>query len=185
MKKLLGILMLGLMVCAVGCHTEKESDYDRYATDENYERFLEKYVFAACSNANRPQALYSLASLRKRPANDDPRYKVTFVNGPCEGKTVWTTDVILKTEPIGAGELPRGTTVLRNYWNPQEPADKEKTDRWHIGVVSNTSRLEQGIVDVEFPRDRNDFNPAREGVYLHNVRYIVAPKISDVRTFIH
>jgi len=45
--------------------------------------------------------------------------------------------------------------------------------------------VDQGIVDLEFPRDKNDFNPAREGVYLHNARYIVAPEVKDVRTFIH
>jgi hypothetical protein len=75
--------------------------------------------------------------------------------------------------------------LLRNYWNPKDPYDKERTDRWHVGVVSNTSRTGKGIIDLEFPRDRQDFNPAREAVYLHNTRYIVAPEFKDIRTFIH
>jgi hypothetical protein len=37
---------------------------------------------------------------------------------------------------------------------------------------------------LAFPRDRNDFNPARESIYTHNVRYIVQPEIKDVRVFI-
>ena len=41
-----------------------------------------------------------------------------------------------------------------------------------------------GILDVEFPRDRNDFMPAREGAYVHNVRYITKPDVQDVRTFL-
>ena len=98
---------------------------------------------------------------------------------------MWTTHVIVKTQPVGTEPLPRGTVLLRNYWNPKDPFDKEKTDRWHIGIVSNNTRVDKNIVDLEFPRDRNDFNPAREGIYLHNARYIVTPEIKDVRTFLH
>lgn len=173
------------LVLAAACHSEKKSPYDRTSNTTDYENFLGNYIFAACENPDQPTGLYSLATLRKRPANDDPRYKVTFFNGPCKGKTIWTTKVILKTEPLSSGELPRGTVLLRNYWNPKEPFNQEKTDRWHLGVVSGTSRLNKGIVDLEFPRDRNDFNPAREGVYVHNVRYIVVPEMKDIRTFIH
>ena len=81
-------------------------------------------------------------------------------------------------------KLPKGGVVLRNFWNPSDPYNQDKTDRWHKAVVSNTARLEKGIVDVEFPRDRNDFMPAREGVYLHNVRHITKPEVKDVRTFL-
>lgn len=183
MKKLFYLSLLGLLVIATGCHSRK-SPYDRTPQDD-YEKFLSKHIFAACANVGKPYEMYSLAKLKKRPAKDDPRYKITFVNGPCKGKTVWTTHVILKTEPIEGGELPRGTALLRNYWNPVEPFDQEKTDRWHIGIVSNNSRVNQGIVDLEFPRDKNDFNPAREGIYVHNARYVVSPRIKDVRTFIH
>ncbi|MBR4592784.1 MAG: hypothetical protein IKO35_06210 [Elusimicrobiaceae bacterium] len=185
MKKLLGVLLLGTLVFIAGCHTRKNTPYSRNDEGEDYERFLSNYIFAACPQEGQAIDLYSLATLRKKPSDDDPRYKVTFVNGPCKNETIWTTRVILKTEPIGTETMPRGTLLLRNYWNPKDPFDKEKTDRWHIGVVTNNSRLEKGIVDLEFPRDRNDFNPAREGIYLHNARYIVKPAVSDIRTFIH
>ncbi len=177
------VFLLSFFVLA-GCHARKESPYNRNSNND-YELFLSKHVFAACQNENEPFALYSLAKLNKTPSNNDPRYKVTFVNGPCKGQAVWTTHVLLKTEPVGSEELPRGTALLRNYWNPKEPFDQEKTDRWHIGIVSDNSRVSKGIVDLAFPRDRNDFAPAREGIYLHNVRHVVLPEVKDVRTFIH
>lgn len=184
MKKIFYLFLLGTLLFSAGCFWKK-SPYNRTSDKEDYERFLSRYVFAACLNIDKPYATYSLAHLNKRPANNDPRYKVTFVNGPCKGMTVMTPYVITKTEPLETGDVPRGTLLLRNYWNPQEPFDKERTDRWHVGIVSNTSRINKGIIDLEFPRDRQDFNPAREAVYLHNARYIKAPELKDVRTFIH
>ena len=182
-KRIIPFVFCAFMLVA-GCHSRK-SPYNRINDSEDYEQFLGKYVFVACENVGKPNALYSLATLLKRPANDNPNYKIKFENGPCKGKTIWTTHVIVKTEPISTGELPRGTMLLRNYWNPKEPFNREKTDRWNIGVVSNNTRLGKGIVDMSFPRDAHDFNPAREGVYTHNARYIVVPEIKDVRTFIH
>ncbi len=184
MKKVLLLLFVSAAVFLTGCHQEKESPYNRTDPNQDYERLINTHVFAACQNEGKAYATYSLATLNKRPSNDDPRYKVTFFNGPCEGKTIWTTYVLLKTAPVGAEPLPKGTVLLRNFWNPTDPYDKEKTDRWNIGVVSSSARLDKGIIDLEFPRDRNDFMPAREGVYLHNVRYIVEPKVKDVRTFL-
>ena len=181
-KKLVPFVLCCSLVCAAGCAGRKESPYNRNPED-TYEQFLSKHVFGACENIDKPYALYSLAKLNKTPSNDDPRYKITFVNGPCKGKTVWTTHVIVKTAPVGSEGIPTGTVLLRNYRNP-EPGDKEKTDRWHVGIVSDNSRVSKGIVDLAFPRDKNDFNPAREGIYVHNVRYIVQPEIKDVRVFI-
>lgn len=183
LKKIIPFVVLCSLMFAAGCAGRKNSPYNRNPED-TYEQFLSKHVFGACENIDKPYALYSLAKLNKTPSNDDPRYKITFVNGPCKGKTVWTTRVIVKTEPVGAEEIPTGTVLLRNYRNP-EPNDKEKTDRWNVGIVTSNSRVKQGIVDLAFPRDRNDFNPARESIYTHNVRYIVQPEIKDVRVFIH
>ena len=184
MKKLLGLLLLGTCLGLVACHTEK-SPYDRTDDKQDYEYYMRNHILAACQNEDKPYALYSMADLLKRPSNNDPHYKVTFINGPCRGRTVWTTHVILKTEPAEGGELPTGTVLLRNYHNPVEPYNKEKTDRWHIGIVSDNSRVNQGVIDLSFPRDEHDFIPARESVYLHNARYVVSPQIKDVRTFIH
>lgn len=185
MKKLLGFLFVSSLLVLAGCHSQpKESPYNRTDNKQDYERLLRIHIFAACENIGKPYATYSLATLNKRPSDDNPYYKVTFFNGPCKGKVLWTKDVLLKTAPVGAEPLPKGTILLRNFWNPQEPYDQEKTDRWHIGVVSSSERLDKGIVDLEFPRDSNDFMPAREGVYLHNVRYITKPEVQDIRTFL-
>ncbi len=185
MKKLLNLCLFAALIFVAGCYTTyQETPYDRTSAADEYEKFLSKHIFAACQNAGQPYALYSLANLKKTPSNDDPHYKVHFVNGPCKGQTVWTTQVILKTAPVGSETLPNGTVVLRNYYNPKKSFDQEQTDRWHVGIVSNNKRTNQNIVDLVFPRDRNDFNPARESIYLRNVRYIVSPEIKDVRTFI-
>ena len=184
MKKFLGLFLLGTLVLTAGCFWKKNSPYNRTSDKEDYEHFLSRYIFAACLNIDKPYATYSLAHLNKRPGKNNPYHTVTFVNGPCKGMTVTTPYVITKTEPIEGGELPSGTLLLRNYWNPKEPYDKERTDRWNVGIVNDTSRVNKGIVDLQFPRDRQDFNPAREAVYLHNARYIKAPELKDVRTFI-
>ncbi|MCQ2410370.1 MAG: hypothetical protein MJ053_02320 [Elusimicrobiaceae bacterium] len=180
MKKWLALLLPGMWIWLAGCSS---SPYNRTDEKESYERFINRHIFAVCANAGKPYAQYSLARQRRHPTNSD-YYKVTFISGPCKNQTIWTKHVIVKTEPISTQELPLGTLVLRNYDNPPQ-LDKDKTEKWHVGVVSSTARQKKGIIDLEFPRDSHDFNPAREAVYVHNVRYIKAPKLTDVRTFIH
>ena len=172
------------LICLIitGCHTP--SPYDREDPQQGYERYINSHIFAACNDIAKPYATYSLANLNKRPSDNSPYYKVTFINGPCKGKVLWTKDVILKTEPVESGFLELGTVVLRNYQNPVEPNDKTKTDRWHKAVITNTDRQNKGIITVSFPRDSQDFNPARESIYMHNLRYIVEPKVKDIRTFL-
>ena len=182
MKKFFSLVVVFALLSAVGCASKKS--YNRTSDKEDFERFLQRYVFAACSDYTQPYATYSLARLHKKISADEQLYKVTFENGPCKGNTVVTPYVITKTEHMTTGDVPLGTVVLRNYWNPREPFNREKLDHWNIGVVSSTSRINQGIIDLSFPRDKQDFNPAREGIFLHNVRYIKAPEIKDVRTFI-
>lgn len=184
MKKLTALIALSFIVCLIACQ-HKNSPYNRTDNKQDYESFINTHVFAACLNEGQPYATYSLAKLNKRPSNNNDYYKVTFTNGPCKGQARWTKQVILKTQPVGAEELPTGTVLLRNYWNPKEPFNQEQTDRWNIGIVTNNSRVNQGIVDLAFPRDRNDFVPAREGIYIHNTRYVVSPEVKDIRQFIH
>ena len=181
------VLLAGLALCMTlaACHGN-QTQYDRNDPQQEYERFINSHVFAACEAVGMPYARYSLAQLLKRPSNNSPEYKVTFINGPCKGRTVWTTEVITKTQPLEDATLvPVGTQVLRNFDNPKETENKEITDHWNKAVVMGTSRVKQGIIDLGFPRDRNDFFPARESVYIHNVRYIVAPAPKDVRQFIN
>lgn len=184
MKKLFIGFACCLSLGLLGCQ-HQNTPYNRTDDKQDYEHFINSHIFAACLNEDKPYATYSLAKLNKRPSKNDDRYKVTFTNGPCKGQVRWTSNVILKTEPFDGDELPTGSILLRNYWNPKEPYNQEQTDRWNLGVVTNNSRVEQGIIDLAFPRDRNDFNPAREGIYLHNTRHVVTPQVKDVRQFIH
>ena len=183
MKKFACLFCAFTAVLMAGCQTQP-SPYDREDPQQEYERYINTHVFAACTDIAKPYATYSMAQLNKEPADDNPYYKVTFINGPCKGKVLWTKDVIVKTEPVESGFLETGSVVLRNYHNPKEPDDKDLTDRWHKAVVTDTSRQNKGIVTVAFPRDKNDFNAARESVYVHNVRYILEPKVKDIRTFL-
>ena len=126
-----------------------------------------------------------MAHLDAKPTECEPTYKVTFVNGPCNGKTIRTTDVILKTAPISGGQLVKGDIVLRDYWNPRKLNKEVHTlDHWNRGVVYDTSRREQGVIELEFPRDKNDFMAPREFVYLQNVRYIEKPESKEMRTWL-
>ncbi len=184
MKKVC-LIVAGLAMCLAACH-HKQPTYDRNDPNQDYERFINSHVFAACEAVGKPYARYSLAELLQTPSGDNAAYKIKFIHGPCNGVTVWTTEVITKTKPIeDASLLPIGTQVLRNFDNPKEPDNKDVTDHWNRAVVLGTNRAKQGIIDLGFPRDRNDFFPARESVYVHNVRYIVAPAPKDVRQFIN
>ena len=182
-KKYAVLATVLLCLCLVSCR--KQTAYDRNDPNQDYERFINSHVFAACEAVGHPYARYSLAELLQRPSDNSPEYKVTFINGPCKGVTAWTTDVIVKTSPVDDATLiTTGTAVLRNFDNPKEPYDKNTTDHWNVGIVMGTDRAKQGILDLGFPRDRNDFFPSRESVYAHNVRYIISPKGKDVRKFI-
>ena len=173
-------------MCLSLCACRKQVEYDRNDPYQDYERFINSHVFAACEFVGKPYARYSLAELLQKPSHNSPYYKISFINGPCKGSTVWTTEVITKTQPVeDAALLETGTVVLRNFDNPKEPYNKDLTDHWNPAVVVGTSRAGKGIVDLGFPRDRNDFFPARESVYTHNVRVVVKPDLKDVRKFIN
>lgn len=183
MKKTIYFLLFILCLGAFGCkHTE--TTYNRQDRS-TYEEFLSRHVFAACSKPGSFLATYSLAKIKQTPANNDPRYKVQFVQGPCKGNTVMTTDIIFKTEPVENVQLRRGMVVLHNAENPKEEYNREANGRWNKAILSDTSRYDRGILDLGFPRDRNDFNPARESVYSFNVRVITKPEnVKDIRTFL-
>lgn len=186
MKKIfLPVLLLSL--CLAACHQQKQEPvpYNRQARADEYERNFRSNIFASCLNEGKFYSTYALAHLDRKPTECDPRYKVTFVNGPCAGKTIFTTDVIEKTSPVDGGQLIKGDVVLRNFWNPRKlDKDTEKLDRWNRAVVYDTSRMSEGVVELEFPRDRNDFMAAREFIFLHNVRYIQKPEKKDPRIWL-
>ena len=184
MKKLLLPICLCLLFVGA-CHQEKEAPYNRTAPANDYERNFRSYIFASCLNEGKFYATYALAHLDAKPTECEPRYKVTFVNGPCKGKTILTSDVILKTSPIGGGQLIKGDIVLRDFWNPKKlNPDPNELDRWNRAVVYDTSRMDKGVVELEFPRDSNDFMATREFIFLQNVRYIHQPQQKDPRIFL-
>ena len=185
MKKII-LPLLFVFAFTTACNQEKkEAPYNRQSSADTYERNFRNNVFASCLNEGKPYSTYSLARINRKPTDCDPRFKVTFVNGPCEGKTIFTTDVIEQTSPVSGGQLLRGEVVLRNFHNPRQlDKDTAKLDRWQKGVVYDTSRMEEGVVELEFPRDSNDFMAAREFIFLHNVRYIQKPEHKDPRIWL-
>ena len=183
MKKWMIPVVFCTCLLLVACH--KKNTYDRNDPNESYEYFINSHIFAACQEYEKPYARYSLAEIIQHPANNSPYYKIKFTNGPCKGLKVWTTHVITKTRPIeDASLVETGTMVIRNFDNPKRQ-DKNITDHWNVGVVLGTDRAKKGILDVGFPRDRNDFFPARESVYVHNLRTIEAPVFKDIRNFLN
>ena len=180
-------LLLAALVLS-GCHTKKSSDapYNRVSQADNYERNFRRYIFASCLNDHKPYATYSLAHLDAKPNDCETRYKVTFANGPCKGKTIYTDDVILKTSPAKDSQLLKGQTVLRDFWNPRKlDADTDKLERWNRGVVYDTSRVNtEGVVVLEFPRDSNDFMAPRESIFVQNVRVIEKPEQKPLRVWL-
>ena len=185
MKKLLLPICL-LAALLSGCQTEKkEEPYNRDTTRSAYERNFRNRVFAACQDPGMFYATYSLARVNAKPTECNPNYKVTFINGPCKGKTIRTTDVIEKTAPAEESNLVKGTVVLRDFWNPRtRSTDIDDLNRWNRAVVYDTSRLKEGVVELEFPRDRNDFMAAREFIYLQNVRTVQKPEQKDMRIWL-
>lgn len=187
MKKwLLPVALVFIMSFVSGCHsTKKEAPYNRQAEADSYERNFRSNIFAACQNDGKFYATYSLARIKAKPTEKNPCYKIIFLNGPCKGKTIATTDVIEKTSPAEGGLLLKGAVVLRDYNNPRKlDADTDKLGHWNRGVVYNTSRLDEGVVELEFPRDSNDFMATREFVYVKNVRFIQKPVEKDPRIWL-
>ena len=184
MKKFAVLALMAISLFTISCRKNK---YDRFDPDQDYEHFINAHVFAACEFVDKPYARYSLANIIQRPGDNssyEDYYKVQFINGPCKGVKVWTKYVILKTNTVeNASLLEPGTLVLRNFDNPKEQ-DISVTDHWNLAVVMGTDRAKRGIIDLGFPRDSNDFFPARESVYVHNVRTVAKPALKDVRNFI-
>ena len=185
MKKIILPVCLLALIVAFSSGCRHESPYNRNAEPDSYERIFRRNIFVACVEPGKFYATYALAHLDSKPNENNPHYKVTFVNGPCKGKTIYTDDVILKTSPIDGGSLVKGDIVLRDYWNPRElSTDVDSLNHWNRGVVYDTSRMDKGVVELEFPRDRNDFMAPREFIYIQNVRYIEKPQQKEMRTWL-
>lgn len=186
-KWIVPVVLLAVVISFAGCHTahKQEAPYDRHAQADTYERNFRSNVFASCASEGTFYSTYSLARIKAKPTECEPRYKVTFLNGPCKGKTIFTRDVIEKTSPAQGGLLLKGQVVLRNFNNPRKlNKDTDTLGHWNRAVVYDTSRQEQGVVELAFPRDSNDFMAPREFIYIQNIRYIEKPAVKDPRIWL-
>ena len=80
----------------------------------------------------------------------------------------------------------KGMVVLVNHFNPKKHDDNARVDTWRKAIVYSLNNLDNNIVIVEFPHDKNDFAAQKEAYELKNVRVITEPdNLRDVRNFIY
>lgn len=161
----------------------EEEPYNR-SKKASYENRIRYSSFAPFMYEDKFYAYYGLC---KKVSGPDRQgyYEMEFKNGPKEGQTIKTKDVILKTRPARADEVKKGMAVLVNHWNPKVHNDDSRIDLWRKGVVYNLDKLSEGKVMLEFPFDRNDFMATKEVYLLDNIRIILKPEgVRDPRIFL-
>lgn len=161
----------------------EEEPYNR-SPEASYENRIRYSYFAPFMYEDKFYAYYGLC--RKVSGPDKyGYYEMEFKNGPKQGETVKTKDVILKTRPARADELKKGMAVLVNHWNPKKHNDESRIDLWRKGVVYNLDKLNEGKVMLEFPFDKNDFMATKEVYFLDNIRIVLKPAgVRDPRIFL-
>ncbi|ACC97859.1 hypothetical protein Emin_0299 [Elusimicrobium minutum Pei191] len=180
-KKFLVFALLGVMLTA--CANKKEEEpYYRTGSKQEIENYYRNKVFAPYFGENKFYATYSMAKIIKE-ADKEGYYTVKFLNGPYEGQTIKTKDIIRKTLPVTAEDLKRGDVVLRDFWVPRDPT-KSARDRWNKAVVYDIRKIDEGRVVIELPHDSNDFIPTKETVYISALRHIEDPVTRDPRRII-
>lgn len=131
-------------------------------------------------------SFYAYYALGKKITNADNKgfYEAEFTNGPKSGQLIKTKDIILKTAPAEASDLVRGMVVIVNHWDPKQHDENSRVDMWRKGVVYNLSKLNDGLVMLEFPHDKNDFMATKETYRLDSIRLIINPQVRDPRVFL-
>ncbi|MBR1979903.1 hypothetical protein [Candidatus Proelusimicrobium excrementi] len=190
MKK--SFLLLAVLCGAIflgACSGNKKSDayeeepYNR-SKKASYENQMRYSAFIPFMYEDKFYAYYALGKKISGPDNKG-WYEAEFKNGPKEGQTIKTKDIILKTRPAEGYELKKGLVVLVNHWNPKKQDENSRTDMWRKGVVYNLDKLSEDKVMLEFPHDRNDFMATKEVYRLDNIRLILEPEnIRDPRIFL-
>lgn len=185
MKKFLSLfLVLGVAFLAGAC-SKKNVEYEPYnrSPQRTYENKIRYSVFIPFMYEDNFYAYYALG---KRLSGPDKKgfYKAEFKNGPKEGMSIETKNIILKTRKAEAMDLRKGMVVMVNHWDPREYNDNTRADMWRKGVVYNLERLSDGLVMLEFPHDRNDFMATKETYSVDNLWLILEPKTSDPRRFL-
>ena len=183
MKKF--ILPILLCIIAGGfCACSLKEPYNRNP-NLSYEQKLRKYSFLPFMYEDKFYAYYAPV---KRISGPDKKgyYHFEFVAGPKEGQEVKTKNAIIHTYQSNGYDLKKGMVVLVNHFNPKVHDNNARIDSWRLAVVYSLQSLENDIVVVELPHDKNDFTAQKEAYYLKNVRVITKPDdIRDIRNFIY
>lgn len=157
-------------------------EYFRFGSKQERENPYRGKVFAAYRNDGLFYSVYALAELQSIDTDREGRYPVVFLGGPQKGKKVYVKDIIFKSRFAEPHELKKGQVVLRDFNNPRD--GNNKTDRWNKVVIYNTDKIEDGVVSIEIPHDKNDFMATRETIFISNVRIVTDPVLKDPRVWI-
>ncbi len=183
MKKfILPVLLFIIAGCFCAC-VHKEP-YNRNPKG-SYEQKLRRYSFLPFMYEDKFYAYYAPATRISGPDRKG-NYQFKFVNGPRQGQKVKSNNAIIRTYQSNGYDLKKGMVVLVNHFNPKVHDENARIDTWRLAVVYSLQNLDNDIVIVELPHDKNDFAAAKEAYYLKNVRVITKPDdIRDIRNFIY
>lgn len=179
--------ILPLLFCVIigsFCACAHKEPYNRNP-NLSYEQKLRKYAFLPFMYEDKFYAYYAPAKKISGP-DKKGNYKFEFVAGPRKDKKVKTQNAILQTYQSNGYDLKKGMVVLVNHFNPKIHDENARIDSWRLAVVYSLQSLDNNIVVVELPHDKNDFTAQKEAYYLKNVRVITKPDdIRDIRNFIY
>jgi len=183
MKKFILPFLLGVIIFSFsGCHYKEPYNRD---SSRSYEQKLRRYSYLPYMYEGKFYAYYAPV---KRLSGPDKKgyYHVEFVAGPRKGVKLKTKDAIINTYESNGYDLKKGMVVLVNHFNPKVHDENTRIDAWRLAVVYNLNSLDNNMVVVELPHDKNDFAAQKEAYYLKNVRVITKPDdIRDIRNFIY
>ena len=179
--------ILPILLCLIAgtfCSCFHKEPYNRNP-NISYEQKLRRYAFLPYMYEEKFYAYYAPAKKLSGP-DKDGNYRFEFVAGPKEAGKVKTKNAILKTYQSNGYDLKKGMVVLVNHFNPKVHNNDTRIDAWRLAVVYSLQNLDNNIVIVELPHDKNDFTAQKEAYDLKNVRIITQPdNIRDIRNFIY
>ena len=176
--------VLFLVFAGTFCACAHKEPYNRNS-GISYEQKLRRYAFIPYMYEEKFYAYYAPAKRLSGPDRDG-YYRLEFAEGPRTGQTVKTKNAIINTYQSNGYDLKKGMVVLVNHFNPKVHDEDTRIDAWRLAVVYSLQNLENNIVVVELPHDKNDFAAQKEAYYLKNIRVITKPDdIRDIRNFIY
>lgn len=183
MKKLILPILFCIIITGFYACAHKEP-YNRNP-NLSYEQKLRKYSFLPFMYEDKFYAYYAPASKISGP-DKNGYYHFKFAEGPRAGEKVKSKNAIIRTYQSNGYDLKKGMVVLVNHFNPKVHDENARIDSWRLAVVYSLQNLDNNIVVVELPHNKNDFAAQKEAYYLKNVRVITQPDdIRDIRNFIY